>query len=145
MRTLWKCLLLFHSPRYEGTPNRLVLSLQVRASKGNAILQSQSSTETDVKEETTSPTPAASAEPAVKAEPDTGSSTPSSAGESLHNGHIQQEFLPFIEIIQNWTLIGLLIQEPQWRRSPERSPRWQSRRRRRRRRKRRRRRRRGKL
>lgn len=61
---------------------------QVRATKGNAILQSQSSTEVDVKEETTSPTPAASVEPAVKAEPDAGASTPSSAGDFLHIGHI---------------------------------------------------------
>uniref|UniRef100_A0A672J495 E3 ubiquitin protein ligase n=1 Tax=Salarias fasciatus TaxID=181472 RepID=A0A672J495_SALFA len=44
---------------------------QVRASKGSAILQSQSSTEMDVKEETISPsTPAVSGEPAVKTEPD---------------------------------------------------------------------------
>uniref|UniRef100_A0A1A8EBM6 E3 ubiquitin protein ligase n=1 Tax=Nothobranchius kadleci TaxID=1051664 RepID=A0A1A8EBM6_NOTKA len=44
---------------------------QLRASKGSAILQSQSSTEMDVKEETTSPSTAAvSAEPAVKTELD---------------------------------------------------------------------------
>ncbi|XP_076021093.1 E3 ubiquitin-protein ligase BRE1A [Genypterus blacodes] len=54
---------------------------QVRASKGNAILQSQSSTEMDVKEETTSP-PATAADPSVKTEPD-GSATPSSTGVSL--------------------------------------------------------------
>lgn len=58
-----------------------LLPLQVRASKGNAILQSQSSTEMDVKDETTSPsTPAISGEPVVKTEPDNGSSTPSSTG-----------------------------------------------------------------
>ncbi|KAM9357460.1 E3 ubiquitin-protein ligase BRE1A [Symphorus nematophorus] len=57
---------------------------QVRASKGNAILQSQSSTEMDVKDETTSPsTPAISGEPVVKTEPDNGSSTPSSTGASV--------------------------------------------------------------
>ena len=58
-----------------------LLPLQVRASKGNAILQSQSSTEMDVKDETTSPsTPAVSGEPVIKTEPDNGSSTPSSTG-----------------------------------------------------------------
>lgn len=62
------------------------MSLQVRASKGNAILQSQSSTEADVKEETTSPTLAVSVEPAAKTEPDNGSSTPSSAGDFLQMG-----------------------------------------------------------
>ncbi|KAL3044890.1 hypothetical protein OYC64_013209 [Pagothenia borchgrevinki] len=57
---------------------------QVRASKGNAILQSQSSTEMDVKDETTSPsTPAVSGEPVVKSEADNGSSTPSSTGASV--------------------------------------------------------------
>ncbi|KAM7000265.1 E3 ubiquitin-protein ligase BRE1A isoform 2-T2 [Tautogolabrus adspersus] len=57
---------------------------QVRASKGNAILQSQSSTELDVKDETTSPSNAAiSGEPAIKSEPDNGSSTPSSTGTSV--------------------------------------------------------------
>ncbi|KAK7922786.1 hypothetical protein WMY93_009688 [Mugilogobius chulae] len=57
---------------------------QVRTSKGSSILQSQSSTEMEVKEETTSPTtPAASGEPAVKTEPDNGSSTPSSTGASV--------------------------------------------------------------
>ncbi|KAM8733709.1 E3 ubiquitin-protein ligase BRE1A [Acanthopagrus latus] len=57
---------------------------QVRASKGNAILQSQSSTEMDVKDETTSPsTPAVSGEPVIKTEPDNGSSTPSSTGASV--------------------------------------------------------------
>lgn len=74
-----------------------MLFLQVRASKGNAILQSQSSTEVDVKEETTSPTPAVSVEPATKAEPDNGSSTPSSAGGFLHIGHIfSRSSSPFI-------------------------------------------------
>lgn len=49
-------------------------------SKGSAILQSQSSTEMDVKEETTSPsTPAVSGEPVVKTEQDD-ASTPSSIG-----------------------------------------------------------------
>uniref|UniRef100_A0A3Q3LLS9 E3 ubiquitin protein ligase n=1 Tax=Mastacembelus armatus TaxID=205130 RepID=A0A3Q3LLS9_9TELE len=57
---------------------------QLRASKGNAILQSQSSTEMDVKDDTTSPsTPAISGEPVVKTEPDNGSSTPSSTGASV--------------------------------------------------------------
>ncbi|XP_073343204.1 E3 ubiquitin-protein ligase BRE1A [Pagrus major] len=57
---------------------------QVRASKGNAILQSQSSTEMDVKDETTSPsTPAVSGEPVIKTDPDNGSSTPSSTGTSV--------------------------------------------------------------
>uniref|UniRef100_A0A3B4AZ94 E3 ubiquitin protein ligase n=1 Tax=Periophthalmus magnuspinnatus TaxID=409849 RepID=A0A3B4AZ94_9GOBI len=52
---------------------------QVRTSKGSSILQSQSSTEMEVKEETTSPTtPAISGDPVVKTEPDNGSSTPSS-------------------------------------------------------------------
>ncbi|XP_055015011.1 E3 ubiquitin-protein ligase BRE1A [Boleophthalmus pectinirostris] len=56
---------------------------QVRTSKGSSILQSQSSTEMEVKEETTSPmTPAVSGEPVVKSEPDNGSSTPSSTGAS---------------------------------------------------------------
>ncbi|KAF3693868.1 E3 ubiquitin-protein ligase BRE1A [Channa argus] len=57
---------------------------QLRASKGNAILQSQSSTEMDVKNETTSPlTTAVSGEPVVKTEPDSGSLTPSSTGMSV--------------------------------------------------------------
>ncbi|XP_040903456.1 E3 ubiquitin-protein ligase BRE1A isoform X2 [Toxotes jaculatrix] len=57
---------------------------QVRASKGSAILQSQSSTEMDVKDETTSPsTPAVTGEPVVKTDPDNGSSTPSSTGASV--------------------------------------------------------------
>ncbi|XP_056139746.1 E3 ubiquitin-protein ligase BRE1A [Lampris incognitus] len=54
---------------------------QVRALKGSTILQSQSSTEIDVKEETTSPpTPAASSDAAVKTESDNGSATPSNTG-----------------------------------------------------------------
>uniref|UniRef100_A0AAV2MJ12 E3 ubiquitin protein ligase n=1 Tax=Knipowitschia caucasica TaxID=637954 RepID=A0AAV2MJ12_KNICA len=57
---------------------------QVRTSRGSSILQSQSSTELEVKEETTSPTtPAVSADPLVKSEPDNGSSTPSSTGASV--------------------------------------------------------------
>ncbi|KAM7417726.1 hypothetical protein PAMA_017391 [Pampus argenteus] len=57
---------------------------QVRSSKGNAILQFQSSTEMDVKDETTSPsTPTVSGDPAVKTDPDNGSSTPSSTGASV--------------------------------------------------------------
>uniref|UniRef100_A0A3P8VPI0 E3 ubiquitin protein ligase n=1 Tax=Cynoglossus semilaevis TaxID=244447 RepID=A0A3P8VPI0_CYNSE len=48
---------------------------QVRASKGNSILQSQSSTEMEVKDETMSPTtPAVTSEPSVKTEPDNESS-----------------------------------------------------------------------
>ncbi|KAM9376273.1 E3 ubiquitin-protein ligase BRE1A isoform 1-T1 [Pholidichthys leucotaenia] len=59
---------------------------QVRASKGNAILQSQSSTETEVKEEMISPSiPAVSGEPQIKTEPDTGSSTPINTGDR-HKG-----------------------------------------------------------
>lgn len=54
---------------------------QVRSSKGSTILQSQSSTETEVKDETTSPTtPAVSGDAVIKTEPDNGSSTPSSTG-----------------------------------------------------------------
>ncbi|KAF6714813.1 E3 ubiquitin-protein ligase BRE1A [Oryzias melastigma] len=57
---------------------------KVCASKGSSILQSQSSTEMDVKDETTSPSiPAASGEPPVKTEPDNGSSTPSSTSASV--------------------------------------------------------------
>uniref|UniRef100_H3D9P3 E3 ubiquitin protein ligase n=1 Tax=Tetraodon nigroviridis TaxID=99883 RepID=H3D9P3_TETNG len=50
---------------------------QVRASKGSAILQSQSSTDMEVKEETTSPAPAGSGEPVMKTESDAGPTTPS--------------------------------------------------------------------
>uniref|UniRef100_UPI003AAF22F8 E3 ubiquitin-protein ligase BRE1A isoform X1 n=1 Tax=Centroberyx gerrardi TaxID=166262 RepID=UPI003AAF22F8 len=57
---------------------------QVRSSKGSTILQSQSSTEMDVKEETTSPpTPAVSGDPTIKTESDNGSATPSSTGASV--------------------------------------------------------------
>ncbi|XP_038132860.1 E3 ubiquitin-protein ligase BRE1A [Cyprinodon tularosa] len=57
---------------------------QIRASKGSIILQSQSSTEMDVKDEMASPsTPVVSGEPVVKTDPDNGSSTPSSAGVSV--------------------------------------------------------------
>ncbi|XP_072295691.1 E3 ubiquitin-protein ligase BRE1A [Eucyclogobius newberryi] len=57
---------------------------QVRTSKGSSLLQSQSSTELEVKEETTSPTtPAVSGESVIKSEPDNGSSTPSSTGASV--------------------------------------------------------------
>uniref|UniRef100_A0A3Q2DJ98 E3 ubiquitin protein ligase n=1 Tax=Cyprinodon variegatus TaxID=28743 RepID=A0A3Q2DJ98_CYPVA len=57
---------------------------QIRASKGSVILQSQSSTEMDVKDEMASPsTPAVSGEPVVKTEPDNGSSTPSSAEKDI--------------------------------------------------------------
>ncbi|XP_045574183.1 E3 ubiquitin-protein ligase BRE1A isoform X1 [Salmo salar] len=52
---------------------------QARTTKGSAILQSQSSTELDLKEETTSPqTPAASADVTIKMESDNGSATPTS-------------------------------------------------------------------
>ena len=66
-----------------GNTHRSVLP-QVRAAKGSGMLQSQSSTELDVKEETVSP-PAtvASGDAAVKAESDSGSATPSSTGENL--------------------------------------------------------------
>ncbi|XP_016131868.1 E3 ubiquitin-protein ligase BRE1A isoform X2 [Sinocyclocheilus grahami] len=51
---------------------------QLRAAKGNAAVQSQSSTEMDVKEETASPhTPALTGDVTVKTEPDSGSATPS--------------------------------------------------------------------
>lgn len=54
---------------------------QLRAAKGNAAVQSQSSTEMDVKEETVSPlTPAPTADVTVKTEPDSGSATPSTTG-----------------------------------------------------------------
>ncbi|XP_056327828.1 E3 ubiquitin-protein ligase BRE1A-like [Danio aesculapii] len=54
---------------------------QLRAAKGNAAVQSQSSTEMDVKEETVSPlTPAPTTDVTVKAEPDSGSATPSTTG-----------------------------------------------------------------
>uniref|UniRef100_A0A8C1D7N2 E3 ubiquitin protein ligase n=1 Tax=Cyprinus carpio carpio TaxID=630221 RepID=A0A8C1D7N2_CYPCA len=54
---------------------------QLRAAKGNAAVQSQSSTEMDVKEETASPhTPASTADITVKTEPDSGSATPSTTG-----------------------------------------------------------------
>ncbi|KAK2890710.1 hypothetical protein Q8A67_013353 [Cirrhinus molitorella] len=54
---------------------------QLRAAKGNAAIQSQSSTEMDVKEETASPhTPALSGDVTVKTEPDSGSATPSTTG-----------------------------------------------------------------
>ncbi|XP_016311548.1 E3 ubiquitin-protein ligase BRE1A-like [Sinocyclocheilus anshuiensis] len=54
---------------------------QLRAAKGNAAVQSQSSTEMDVKEETASPhTPAPTGDVTVKTEPDSGSATPSTTG-----------------------------------------------------------------
>ncbi|KAM9413743.1 E3 ubiquitin-protein ligase BRE1A-like isoform 1-T1 [Salvelinus alpinus] len=57
---------------------------QARTTKGSAILQSQSSTELDVKEETTSPlTPAASGDVTIKVESDNGSATPNSTSTSL--------------------------------------------------------------
>ncbi|XP_076878575.1 E3 ubiquitin-protein ligase BRE1A [Brachyhypopomus gauderio] len=57
---------------------------QVRIAKGSAALQSQSSTEMDVKEETASPlTPATSGDVIVKAGPDNGSGTPTSTGFSV--------------------------------------------------------------
>ncbi|XP_053180038.1 E3 ubiquitin-protein ligase BRE1A [Scomber japonicus] len=57
---------------------------QIRSSKGNAILQFQSSTEMDVKDETTSPsTLTVSGDPVLKTDPDNGSSTPSSTGASV--------------------------------------------------------------
>uniref|UniRef100_A0A673WCU8 E3 ubiquitin protein ligase n=1 Tax=Salmo trutta TaxID=8032 RepID=A0A673WCU8_SALTR len=52
---------------------------QARTTKGSAILQSQSSTELDVKEETTSPLmPTASGDVTIKVETDNGSATPNS-------------------------------------------------------------------
>ncbi|XP_061786627.1 E3 ubiquitin-protein ligase BRE1A [Nerophis lumbriciformis] len=57
---------------------------QICVSKGNTILQSQSSTEMDVKEETSPTTTAISGDSVVKTEPpDNGSSTPSSTGTSV--------------------------------------------------------------
>ncbi|KAJ8262514.1 hypothetical protein GJAV_G00167300 [Gymnothorax javanicus] len=58
---------------------------QLRAMKGSSVLQSQSSTELDVKEETASPitTTAPPCDITIKTEPDNGSSTPSSTGTSV--------------------------------------------------------------
>ncbi|XP_052344157.1 E3 ubiquitin-protein ligase BRE1A-like isoform X2 [Oncorhynchus keta] len=57
---------------------------QARTTKGSAILQSQSSTELDVKEEAISPlTPAASGDVTIKVESDNGSVTPNSTSTSL--------------------------------------------------------------
>ncbi|XP_036798648.1 E3 ubiquitin-protein ligase BRE1A isoform X2 [Oncorhynchus mykiss] len=57
---------------------------QARTTKGSAILQSQSSTELDLKEETTSPLmPAASADVTIKMESDNGSATPTSTSTSV--------------------------------------------------------------
>ncbi|XP_019901612.1 E3 ubiquitin-protein ligase BRE1A isoform X2 [Esox lucius] len=57
---------------------------QARTMKGAAILRTQSSTELDVKEETTSPmTPAASGDSSVKLESDNGSATPTSTSTSV--------------------------------------------------------------
>ncbi|XP_064874602.1 E3 ubiquitin-protein ligase BRE1A-like isoform X2 [Oncorhynchus nerka] len=57
---------------------------QARTTKGSAILQSQSSTELDVKEEAISPlTPAASGDVTIKVESDNGSATPNSTSISL--------------------------------------------------------------
>ncbi|XP_029627163.1 E3 ubiquitin-protein ligase BRE1A-like isoform X1 [Salmo trutta] len=57
---------------------------QARTTKGSAILQSQSSTELDVKEETTSPLmPTASGDVTIKVETDNGSATPNSTSTSL--------------------------------------------------------------
>ncbi|XP_016410921.1 E3 ubiquitin-protein ligase BRE1A-like isoform X1 [Sinocyclocheilus rhinocerous] len=54
---------------------------RLRAAKCNAAVQSQSSTEMDVKEETASPhTPAPMGDVTVKTEPDSGSATPSTTG-----------------------------------------------------------------
>ncbi|XP_020357829.1 E3 ubiquitin-protein ligase BRE1A isoform X2 [Oncorhynchus kisutch] len=57
---------------------------QARTTKGSAILQSQSSTELDVKEEAISPLmPAASGDVTIKVESDNGSATPNSTSTSL--------------------------------------------------------------
>ncbi|XP_055034086.2 E3 ubiquitin-protein ligase BRE1A isoform X2 [Misgurnus anguillicaudatus] len=54
---------------------------QLRAAKGNAAVQSQSSTELEVKEEITSPvTPAQTSDVSIKTETDSGSATPSTTG-----------------------------------------------------------------
>ncbi|XP_063046757.1 E3 ubiquitin-protein ligase BRE1A isoform X2 [Engraulis encrasicolus] len=54
-----------------------------RAAKGNTVLQSQSSTELDVKEETTSPLTPATGDATVKTESDNDSATPNSTGASV--------------------------------------------------------------
>uniref|UniRef100_A0AAX7T0S4 E3 ubiquitin protein ligase n=1 Tax=Astatotilapia calliptera TaxID=8154 RepID=A0AAX7T0S4_ASTCA len=75
---------------------------QVRASKGNAPLQSQSSTEMDVKEDMTSPsTLAVSGEPVVKTEPDNGSSTPSSTGNSQKAQESQREMKLLLDMYRS--------------------------------------------
>ncbi|XP_077588861.1 E3 ubiquitin-protein ligase BRE1A isoform X2 [Stigmatopora nigra] len=57
---------------------------QIRISKGSAILQTQSSSETEVKEETTSPAaPAVSGEPALKSEAHPDASAPNGTGTSV--------------------------------------------------------------
>ncbi|XP_077091909.1 E3 ubiquitin-protein ligase BRE1A isoform X3 [Siphateles boraxobius] len=57
---------------------------QLRVAKGNAAVQSQSSTELDVKEETASPlTPAPTGDVTVKTEPESGSATPSTTGATV--------------------------------------------------------------
>ncbi|XP_017547618.1 E3 ubiquitin-protein ligase BRE1A isoform X1 [Pygocentrus nattereri] len=57
---------------------------QLRAAKGNPAVQSQSSTEMDIKEETASPLPpAVSGNVIVKAEPDNGSATPTGTAVSV--------------------------------------------------------------
>ncbi|KAG5263958.1 hypothetical protein AALO_G00270530 [Alosa alosa] len=55
----------------------------VRAAKGNAVLQSQSSTELDLKEETASPLTPATGDVTVKVESDNDSATPTSTGASV--------------------------------------------------------------
>uniref|UniRef100_W5MNG5 E3 ubiquitin protein ligase n=1 Tax=Lepisosteus oculatus TaxID=7918 RepID=W5MNG5_LEPOC len=60
---------------------KLILLIHARAVKGSSLLQSQSSTELDVKEETASPlTPSTSSDITVKAEPEPSPATPTSTG-----------------------------------------------------------------
>uniref|UniRef100_A0A8C5DCR0 E3 ubiquitin protein ligase n=1 Tax=Gouania willdenowi TaxID=441366 RepID=A0A8C5DCR0_GOUWI len=70
-----------HNQQMKGEVVKYKLRLRETQTELN---QSQSSTEVDVKEETTSPTtPSVSGEPVVKSEADNGSSTPSSTGNEL--------------------------------------------------------------
>nr|XP_015209463.1 PREDICTED: E3 ubiquitin-protein ligase BRE1A-like [Lepisosteus oculatus] len=65
----------------ENNSMRVRLCRAARAVKGSSLLQSQSSTELDVKEETASPlTPSTSSDITVKAEPEPSPATPTSTG-----------------------------------------------------------------
>ncbi|MBN3324188.1 BRE1A ligase, partial [Atractosteus spatula] len=71
-------------PRTRGRAEqgeKLILFILARAVKGSSLLQSQSSMELDVKEETASPlTPSTSSDIMVKAEPEPSPATPTSTG-----------------------------------------------------------------